>query len=100
MDEKTAEHVAEVLKAVGHPIRLRIVEILEKGEKCVGDITEALQCKQAITSQHLNLMRDKGILGCRRNGAKVYYRIENENVIGVLYCIYNHCDSDRIQKNG
>ena len=94
MDEKTVEHVAEVLKAVGHPIRLRIVEIIEKGEKCVGDITEALQCKQAITSQHLNLMRDKGILSHRRDGAKMYYKIENLNVIRFLHCIYDHCDHD------
>lgn len=92
MDEKTVQYIAEVLKAVGHPIRLRIVEILEKGEKCVGDITAALNCKQAITSQHLNLMRDKGILSHRRNGTKMYYRIENLNVIRLLHCIYDHCN--------
>jgi len=94
VNEHIIENAAEVLKTVGHPIRLRIVESLEKSEKCVGDIAAALRCRQAITSQHLNLMKDKGILSSRREGAKVYYRIENANVIKLLHCIYDHCDPD------
>jgi DNA-binding transcriptional ArsR family regulator len=92
MDKKVAEQVAEVLKAVAHPVRLQIVELLETKEMCVGEIVAALGGKQAITSQQLNMMRDKGVLNCRRNGTKVYYRIENKNVIKLLYCIYDHCD--------
>ena len=95
MNEQTAEHVAEVLKAVAHPVRLQIVELLEAGEMCVGDIAEALGGKQAITSQQLNMMKDKGVLSCRRDGARVYYRIENKNVIKLLHCIYNHCDDKK-----
>jgi len=92
MNDKTAEHVAEVLKAIAHPVRLQIVELLQAKEMCVGDIAEALGGKQAITSQQLNMMKDKGILSCRRDGAKVYYRIENKNVIRLLHCVYDHCD--------
>lgn len=95
MDEKTAEHVAEVLKAVAHPIRLQIVDLLEDGEMCVGDIVKALGGKQAITSQQLNMMKDKGVLSSRRDGAKVYYCIENKNVIKLLYCIYDHCEQKK-----
>jgi len=95
MNEKTAEHVAEVLKAVAHPVRLQIVELLEAGEMCVGDIVEALGGKQAITSQQLNMMKDKGVLSCRRDGARVYYRIENKNVIKLLYCINDHCEQKK-----
>jgi ArsR family transcriptional regulator len=95
MNEKTAEHVAEVLKAVAHPIRLQIVEMLEAGEMCVGDIVKALHGKQAITSQQLNMMRDKGVLGCRRDGARVYYHIENKNVIKLLNCIYDNCEQKK-----
>ena len=93
MDKNVAEHVAEVLKAVAHPVRLQIVELLETKEMCVGDIVMALGGKQAITSQQLNMMKDKGVLNCRRNGTKVYYRIENKNVVKLLHCIYDHCDS-------
>ena len=95
MNENTAEHVAEVLKAVAHPVRLQIVELLEAGEMCVGDIVEALGGKQAITSQQLNMMKDKGVLSRRRDGARVYYRIENKNVIKLLYCINDHCEQKK-----
>jgi DNA-binding transcriptional ArsR family regulator len=91
MDKKVAEHVAEVLKAVAHPVRLQIIELLETTEMCVGDIVAALGGKQAITSQQLNMMKDKGVLNCRRNGTKVYYRIEDQNVVRLLHCIYDHC---------
>ena len=95
MDKKLAEHVAEVLKAVAHPVRLQIVELLEGGEMCVGEIVKALGGKQAITSQQLNMMRDKGVLACRRDGAKVCYRINNKNVIRLLDCVYDHCQTDK-----
>jgi ArsR family transcriptional regulator len=62
---------------------------------CVGDIVTALGVKQAITSQQLNMMRDKGVLNCRRNGTKVYYRIENRNVVRLLHCIYDHCKTKK-----
>ena len=91
MDREIAEHVAQVMKAVAHPVRLQILELLEDHEECVGDIVKAVGGKQAITSQHLNMMRDKGVLSCRRDVAKVYYRIENRNVIRLLHCIYDHC---------
>ena len=90
--------MAEVLKALAHPVRLQIVELLETKEMCVGDIVTALGGKQAITSQQLNMMKDKGVLNCRRNGTKVYYRIENKNVIRLLNCIYDHCDHKRKKK--
>jgi DNA-binding transcriptional ArsR family regulator len=90
MDKNVADHIADVLKAVAHPVRLQIIELLEKKEMCVGDIAEALGGKQAITSQQLTMMKDKGVLECRRDGAKVYYRIGNKNVIKLLHCVYDH----------
>jgi len=91
MNKEILEHAAEVLKALAHPIRLQIVELLQAGEMCVGDIVKALGGKQAITSQQLNMMKAKGVLSCRRDGARVYYRIENRNVIKLLDCIYDYC---------
>jgi DNA-binding transcriptional ArsR family regulator len=91
VDRELATHAAEVLKAVAHPLRLMIVEALQEGERSVGEIADALGEKQAITSQQLNLMKDKGVLASRREGAKVFYRIQNQNVIRVLDCVYDHC---------
>ena len=95
MDKEVAEHVAGVMKAVAHPIRLQITELLEKREMCVGDIVEASGGKQASTSQHLNMMRDKGVLSNRRDGAKVYYRIDNRNVVKLLHCIHDNCETKK-----
>lgn len=95
MDKKVAEHVAEVMKAVAHPVRLQIIELLETKEMCVGDIVNAVGGKQAITSQQLNMMKDKGVLGCRRDGAKVYYRIEDKSAIRLLHCIHGHYKSKK-----
>ena len=91
MEKDLAEHAAEVLKAVAHPVRLQIVELLAAKEMCVGDIAKALGEKQSITSQQLNMMKDKGVLTCRRDGSKVYYQVKNTNIINLLDCIYNHC---------
>ncbi len=94
MSKKTAVKIAEVLKVVAHPVRLRIIELLEHNEKCVGDIVKGVSGKQSITSQQLNMMKDKGVLSCRRDGAKVYYKIQNKNVIKLLYCVYDHCEDE------
>jgi len=93
MDKELATHAAEVLKAVAHPLRLQIVELLEKNELCVSEIVEALGEKQAITSQQLTIMKDRGILTSRRDGARVFYRLQNKNVSRVLDCVYNHCQA-------
>jgi DNA-binding transcriptional ArsR family regulator len=95
MDRKTAEHTAEILKTVAHPVRLQIVELLQAKEMCVGDIVEALTSKQAITSQQLNMMKDKGVLSCRHEGTKAYYHIENKSVIKLLHCIHDGRKSKR-----
>ncbi|HSW02809.1 MAG TPA: metalloregulator ArsR/SmtB family transcription factor [Sedimentisphaerales bacterium] len=92
MDRELATHAAEVLKAVAHPLRLQIVEALQDGEKSVGQIVDALAEKQAVTSQQLTMMKDRGVLACRREGAKVFYRIQNPNIIRVLACVYDHCE--------
>jgi len=95
MDKELAIRAAEVLKAVAHPLRLLIVETLQDGERSVGEIVEALGEKQAITSQQLTLMKDRGVLASRREGTKVYYRIAYPNVIRVLGCVYDHCESGK-----
>ncbi len=95
MNEQVAERVADVLKAVAHPIRLQIVALLEEQEMCVGQIMEALDGKQAVTSQQLALMRNRGVLARRREGNKIFYRIANPNVIRLLHCMYNHCETQK-----
>ena len=98
MNDETAENAARVLKALAHPARLQIVDFLESGEKCVSEIIDAIGCKQSIISQQLNMMRDKGVLSCRKDGAKVYYKIENKNILKLLSCVYDHCEKQVLKK--
>ena len=87
IDHAKLEHAAEVLKTVAHPVRLRIVELLEAGEKSVNELKELLGVTQPLTSQHLTHMRMRGVLGSRREGALVYYSIANPDVVKVIHCI-------------
>jgi len=82
------EDTARVLKCLGHPLRLRILDVLEeRGEATVTELYEALGVEQAIASQHLTNMRDKGILKRRREGVNVFYRIGDERALKVLSCV-------------
>ena len=69
------EAAAETLKAVAHPIRLRIVALLEAGEKTVTELYQALETPQAYTSQLLLAMKARGILSSQRVGNQVFYSI-------------------------
>jgi DNA-binding transcriptional ArsR family regulator len=90
---EAVRQAASMLKCIGHPIRLQIIELLDRtGEQNVTTIYEALEIEQAVASQHLNLMRDKGILASRREGVNVYYRIDDPRVTQVIDCIHDHCD--------
>jgi len=92
VDPATLERAARTLKAVAHPLRLRIIQLLEDGEMCVGELIEALGTKPAVTSQQLGLMKDRGVLSCRREGNRVYYRVSNPSVVRVIQCIRDHCE--------
>jgi ArsR family transcriptional regulator len=87
IDQARIERAAEVLKTVAHPLRLRIVELLESGEKSVNELKELLGVTQPLTSQHLSQMRMRGVLGSRREGTLVYYSIANPDVVKVIHCI-------------
>ena len=74
-----------ILKALGHPLRLKIVEMLLLGENCnVNDIVERLKLPQSTVSQHLGLLRNKGILSHRKEGVRTCYRVTDKRVARLL----------------
>lgn len=94
LDPQSVQQAAAMLKCIGHPIRLKIIELLDRaGEQNVTAIYEALGIEQAVASQHLNLMRDKRILASRREGVNVYYRIDDARVTRVIDCIHDYCQT-------
>lgn len=72
---------AEVCKTIASPKRLEIINALKKGEKTVTELVGILGVPKANVSQHLAVMRHKGILKTRRNGVNVFYSISNPKVI-------------------
>jgi ArsR family transcriptional regulator len=87
IDQARIERAAEVLKTVAHPVRLRIVELLETEERSVNELKELLGVTQPLTSQHLSQMRMRGVLASRRKGTLIYYSIANPDVVKVIHCI-------------
>jgi len=81
------EKAAEILKTLGHPVRLKIVEALMRNESCVKNIWTALDLPQATVSQHLALLKNKGILSSKRDGVSVCYTLTDKTVIKLLKVI-------------
>ncbi|MCG3177785.1 MAG: putative HTH-type transcriptional regulator [Phycisphaerae bacterium] len=93
MSDDMLHAAAEVLRAVAHPLRLKILELLEdRRERCVGDIQAYLGARQSATSGQLALLRDRGVLAARRDGVQVFYSVVNPAVLQVLTCIRSHKD--------
>ncbi len=81
------EKAAEVLRVVAHPVRLGILEILENGEKNVTEICQQLGAAQAYISQQLTLLKARGVLASRKDGAQVFYRIAFPAVLKIIHCV-------------
>lgn len=71
---------AQLFRVLGHPVRIRILELLLDGERSVGDLQAALSLDSSGTSQHLAALRQQGVLESRRAGTNVYYRIRDPHV--------------------
>ncbi|NOZ78936.1 MAG: winged helix-turn-helix transcriptional regulator [Acidobacteria bacterium] len=82
--------IADVLKAIADPTRLKILHCIQYGERCVSDILEVVGGSQANISKHLSVLKRAGLVACRREGLNVYYRIIDD---GVFTICRNVCDS-------
>jgi ArsR family transcriptional regulator len=86
---------AIVIKCLGHPMRLRLLELLEHGEKTVSDLVDGTCAAQSAVSQQLSILRGHGVVDARRDGPFVYYHITRDEVRHILHCIRAcNCDTD------
>jgi DNA-binding transcriptional ArsR family regulator len=86
---KRVEKAAYVLKALAHPLRIKIILMLnEHQELTVSEIYKTLNAEQSLISHHLINMRDKGILDTRRSGKNIYYFLVDSVISEVIDCIY------------
>ena len=75
---------ADILKALAQPTRLKIIELLRDGERCVCEIFPAIDEEQSNTSRHLNMMLASGILSRRKEGLKIFYAIKHPEVLEIV----------------
>jgi DNA-binding transcriptional ArsR family regulator len=85
------ESAAECLKMMGHPVRLRIVDILMQGEYAVHEIAEMCETSPDQTCEHLRQLKGHGFLKSERRGRTVYYSIAHPNLPGLIHCIRKNC---------
>ena len=85
--EYRLEKMVVILKAVAHPVRLQIANILLNSECQVGELIKVLSTGQSLTSQELSKLKLYGVLKSRRDGNKVYYSIKNNSIKNILATI-------------
>ncbi len=78
------ETAARALKAISHPLRLKILCFVGAQEICVQDIVDAVGTSQSNISQHLAILRDKGVLQTRKDANRVYYRVADARTLQLI----------------
>lgn len=89
------ETAARALKAISHPLRLKILCVIGGEEVCVQDIVEAVGTSQSNISQHLAILRDKDVLLTRKDANRVYYRVGDPRTLQLIAMMREvFCDDD------
>lgn len=78
------ETQSEFLKALSHPTRLAILDILREGEQCVCHMEATLGLRQAYISQQLMILKNAGLVESRRDGLNLYYRVTKPDIFNLL----------------
>ncbi len=84
MEERVLELKAEILKALAQPTRLRILELLRGGEKCICEIVPAINGEQSNISRHISLMQKSNLVTTRKDGVKVMVKVKDPKVFEIL----------------
>ena len=90
IDPRAIRQAARILRVIGHPDRLRIVEELEGGGRTVTDLMRVLRLGQVEVSKHLAAMKRQGIVESRAKANFRTYTVKYRNVINVLDCLRKH----------
>lgn len=89
------ESASEMLKAIAHPMRITIVDMLSDDKSLtVTEIHEALNIEQAVASHHLSILRNKGVLLSVRNGKNSIYKLKHPRLSQIIACI-DKCQNER-----
>jgi len=92
LSETEIDRLSEILKSLANPARLRIVNLLIRGESTVSQICEKTGLKQSLVSQQLKNLRQNNLVQRRRDVPKVYYSLKEKNIVSMLMCL-SRCGS-------
>jgi len=81
------EQKALIYKALAHPIRIQIVEMLADGEMSVSEIVKKVGAKESNTSRHLAVLKSSGVVASRKDGLNVYYKLLMPCLVNMLSCV-------------
>ena len=84
MEERLLELKAEVLKVLAQPTRLKILELLRNGERCICEIVPAINGEQSNISKHISLMQKSHLITTRKDGVKVMVNVKDPRVFEIL----------------
>ena len=86
-DERLIRLKAKVFKALADPVRLKIIEFLRDGEKCVCEIIPHVDIAQPLVSRHLKILRDSGLVRVRKEGNRRYYSVSDPKIFKIIDAI-------------
>lgn len=94
VSDQVCVRIAEILKVLGHPIRLRIVQALLTEESCVKNIWSCLDLPQATVSQHLSVLKGKGVVDSVREGVSMRYWVSDDVSKMIVSALMEHMGMD------
>ncbi len=99
MENDDVAEIAGLLKTMGHPIRLRIMCLLEDGEKSVGALQKEVKTTNANVSQHLTILRNQGIIKTRKEANFIYNSISDPKVLELMHTMRKLYCNEQTQKS-
>ena len=86
--------ISEIFKLLGDPTRVRLVDALTHGERCVSDLTALVGISESAVSHQLRLLRAARLVRVRRSGRLAYYALDDHHVVGLLHDMRKHVEED------
>jgi ArsR family transcriptional regulator, zinc-responsive transcriptional repressor len=88
LDADILEKMADILKSIAHPVRLKIIEVLKDHDALsVSEIMEKVEVEQSLLSHHLIKLKDKQILNAKRTGKNIHYSLHEKKITDIFECI-------------
>ena len=94
LEARTVEALAEVFNLLGDPTRVRLVDALSHGERCVCDLASLVGLSESAVSHQLRLLRAARLVRVRRDGRHSYYSLDDHHVVGLLHDTRKHVEEE------